>query len=273
MNLREFVDDWNSEDSTPFKLMKKYLPELVQELVDNLDAFMDSEDKPENSYLRLSSIGYPLHILALKKLMKEGVLPYKRRQSHSMSMTVYFGHFFETLIFYLLKCKGFQVTGRQEELSVDVNGVEVVGHIDGIVNGNTLIDVKTMSWTYFNAFVKRPDNDRGYISQLAAYNYELRLPKLAFLCLNKATMKLALIELLPELLERHFEEDIPRKIEYVSQVESLEDFYELEPPPPLVYRGGKFDTSSEYSVYSDYHKFLYGNPPNTNDYRRLWRLV
>lgn len=80
-----------------------------------------------------------------------------------------YGDIIETLVLWLAKLSGHEVTGEQDEL--DISGVK--GHRDAIVDGIT-VDVKSASTYSFKKFEGHlsPQNDAfGYLDQLGAYEY------------------------------------------------------------------------------------------------------
>jgi len=78
-----------------------------------------------------------------------------------------FGHIHEALFIALAKAAGHEVTGEQDEISVD--GVK--GHRDCVIDG-CVVDIKSTSSLAFKKFKERTlkDNDSfGYLEQLDAY--------------------------------------------------------------------------------------------------------
>lgn len=78
-----------------------------------------------------------------------------------------FGHIVEALAIVLAKAAGHEVTGEQDELTVD----GVVGHRDCVIDG-CVVDVKSCSSRAFSKFKDRSfkeDDSFGYLDQLDGY--------------------------------------------------------------------------------------------------------
>lgn len=94
-----------------------------------------------------------------------------------------YGDIVETLVIWLSKIAGHEVTGEQTEL--EIGGVK--GHRDALIDG-TLVDVKSASTFSFKKFQEglEPGSDAfGYLDQLGAYAYAGENREAAFLALDK----------------------------------------------------------------------------------------
>lgn len=78
-----------------------------------------------------------------------------------------YGHIIEALVIALAKASGHEVTGEQDELSVD----GILGHRDCVIDG-CIVDVKSSSTRGFDKFKSgsiRFEDDFGYLDQLDGY--------------------------------------------------------------------------------------------------------
>ena len=78
-----------------------------------------------------------------------------------------YGHIIEAYVICLAKASGHEVTGEQDELTVD----GVVGHRDCVIDGN-IVDVKSTTTRGFQKFKDgsiRDDDPFGYLDQLDGY--------------------------------------------------------------------------------------------------------
>lgn len=78
-----------------------------------------------------------------------------------------YGHILEALMLTLAKASGHEVTGEQDEISLD----EIVGHRDAVIDG-CVVDVKSSSSRGFSKFKDgslKSDDSFGYLDQLDGY--------------------------------------------------------------------------------------------------------
>lgn len=78
-----------------------------------------------------------------------------------------FGHVLEALAISLARGAGHEVTGEQDELTLD----GIIGHRDCVIDG-MVVDVKSCSSIQFNKFKNRTidkSDDFGYLDQLGCY--------------------------------------------------------------------------------------------------------
>lgn len=187
--LKTFVESFNSGELQIdlAEQQENYIKEV------KISCYNQFCSPTKRTHIGLSEIGKPAVLLGLKALgVSEVVSPASKLRFH-------FGDVFEALIVQILISYGLEVTDVQKEVAYS----GIPGHIDGIVNGDTVLEVKTMSDSYYQRFTKQPDDSRGYLTQLNFYCHLLGL-KGVWLCINKQTYELALIELIPDptLLER-----------------------------------------------------------------------
>lgn len=160
--------------------------------------------KPRSSasYLRLSALGKPNRQLyyEVKGFPKEEMLPHTY-------LKFLIGNVWESVLLFLAKASGHEVTGEQDELFID--GVK--GHRDAKIDGVT-VDVKSASTYSFKKFEEgtlKTSDSFGYISQLAAYHEadsEKSSKEVAFLAGDKQNGHITLMKLkeseLPNIPER-----------------------------------------------------------------------
>lgn len=219
---------------------------------------------PRDTQLRysLSQLGKPLVLLALAKLGYES-----EDVDNRLKWIFNVGDFTEALLLTLMYCQGLEVHRCQEEVSWQGLG----GHIDCFVD-DTLVEVKTMSSSYWQSFVQVPNDDRGYLSQLCGYVQATDAKSYGFLCLNKATAELAWVTgfSLAQTLDT-----LQTKLVYLESINRVDDIAEvLIPPMPVRERKARKETGnwlipdsmqytkwrfdwycSEDGVYCDYEKF------------------
>ena len=217
--LRQFVDAFNSgELQIDFDAMHDQLAQYSSEVIISYKNQFCNRDK--RTHIGLSEIGKPAVLLGLKKLGVAGeiVSPASRLRFH-------FGDVFESLILATLKAHNFSITMEQHEISMK----GTLGHIDAVVNDDTVLEVKTMSDYYYQKFIKEPDDSRGYVTQLNTYAYML-CKKGVWLCLNKQTYQLALIELVPNPLVLERAEAVIKALKEVKVIDDVLDLF--DPPEP-----------------------------------------
>ena len=161
--------------------------------------------------LRMSNIGSP----CLRKLWYYCNLPETVETSNtpSMALKYFYGDVVESLVLSLVKAAGHEVSGEQDELTVE--GIK--GHRDCVIDG-MLVDVKSassMGFTKFKYNQLKSDDPFGYIGQLTAYLYAAKddplvtvKNKAAFLAVDKSLGHIVLdvYDLRDEL------EDFPKKL-------------------------------------------------------------
>lgn len=153
------------------------------------------------------------------------------KEEHLPPFTIFkfiYGDLIESLLLFLSKCAGHNVTARQAEVVVD--GVK--GRIDADIDGVT-VDVKSASNHAFRKFSNgtlSDDDPFGYMEQLAGYT-EGRDTDGAFLAANKETGHIAYLPVSREELRRIV--DVRERIAYlktaVEQDVEPERCYEDQP--------------------------------------------
>jgi len=177
-SLFRFIDFWNTSReglSSNDKIVQLYTKAAQESFVRQ---FMAREYRP----IGLSQLGKPLVEVAYSIYAEEEEIDFPLR------FTFHIGDIVEALLVAAMLSYGLDVSAQQ--LEVEYKGVG--GHIDCMVGGDLLVEIKSMSSTYFRQFTSNPDDERGYITQLALYSkavqsagYSVR--KAGWLCLDKTT--------------------------------------------------------------------------------------
>lgn len=137
-----------------------------------------------------------------------------------------YGDVIESLLLYLIKEAGHEVTHEQAEVEVD----GVVGHVDAVVDGVT-VDVKSASSYGFKKFAEASvvsDDPFGYVAQLSGYSSVLTPGKdAAWIAMDKVTGSVCVSPLGRLVIDHHNPEE---RIAHLKEVISRDE------PPPLCYQ-------------------------------------
>jgi hypothetical protein len=218
MTPQEFADRWNAG------LLRTHIPEDIRAFFANAceDALIDVfENEKELRYPRVSAMGYPLLKHALLKVCPE-LTGNSGNGFHFLK-----GHLFEAAVTSLAAAAGADVHSLQHE--VEWEGM--LGHIDGMWGDDTVFDVKALNSYYVERFVSQPDNDSGYLTQIAIYREALGVPRAGFFVLNAWFGQLHWVPVndeLDEYLEAAYDD-----ARILTGVKKLEDAVEIPPPSPV----------------------------------------
>lgn len=184
--------------------------------------------KEPGTPLRMSALGKPLVDIAYN------LLEYKPEEFTAAELWVItMGDYAELLIKELMRQTGHTFTHDQAEVSI----AGVVGHIDGIADNETVFDIKAMSTTYWKKFTNKLDNERGYLTQLSLYQAATKMPKAAFVCLNKVTGEMKLVKLPKRVFQEQIRE-VRDKLKIIKQIQSEQDIVKLvQPEEPTLRKG------------------------------------
>ena len=182
--LQSFVDRFNSKESADL-----FLTALKADYTESLE---------KRTHTGVSELGKPAIITAVKRLHPDLELdpPLKAK------LRMHFGNLMEQAMIQIMKHYG-DVSLEQSE--VEFNGI--LGHIDGVWEGRIVFDIKMMSSGYYDWFTKKPNDNRGYLTQIACYSACLNLDP-AMLCINSDTFELSLVKFDPNFLEGYVERAI-----------------------------------------------------------------
>lgn len=131
------------------------------------------------------------------------------------------GDIFESVLLFLAKCAGHDVTDEQKEVTL----AGIKGHIDGLVDGH-LVDLKSASPFSFAKFRNglHPGNDSfGYLTQLGAYCAALGRNVGSFLVGEKVLGKL------------HLDTHVFPEKDYEQHIENLRAVIADDATPPRAY--------------------------------------
>lgn len=206
------------------------------------NAYIDKKYSP----YRVSSLGKPCVLQALGKFGY--VEPITPQTEFIFAM----GRVFEAKILEFLKKEGVVILG--EEVVVEYDGIK--GHAD-FLSEDFVGEIKTMSGTYFDKFVRKPDDERGYLTQLAIYSHCLDKPGV-FICFNKLNQRIELVRL-SEKDKAAALKRVDSILPVLKALDSPKDlFYRLVVPPPVpeVFRKRETDRlllhpSMRYSAFRD----------------------
>ncbi len=233
------------------------------------------EDDRQKDGLRISGMGKPAVLQALAKLGYTEVEPRGR-----MRWIFHLGDIFELFIGVMLKHYGVEVIGDQmedEATFVETRGVG--GHYDYTIrdgDDEVLVEVKTMSENYARQFRRNPDDERGYVTQLAMYWDALGRPPAIWLCLDKGKNEVFTVE--PSIGEleaalHRVDLVLPR----LAEVKELDDILRVFKAPPPVPEGRKHLTG-EYLLpgnmkWSPFAPAFYDYDVRPNRYGRDTKYV
>lgn len=225
--LISFAKWWN----TSTEPLERFLEPNAQLGIDMRHLVAKFCQEPETgSATRMSSIGKPLIEVAYNLIDKR-----PEELSKARLWVITMGDYAELLIKELMRQTGHVFTHDQAEVTV----AGLVGHIDGIVDDETVFDIKALSTTYWKAFTNNPNNDRGYLTQLSLYRAATKMPKAAFLCLNKVTGEMKVVKLSTRMYKEQIQA-VREKLRILRQIKTEQDIVELVEPETPVVKKGKF---------------------------------
>lgn len=178
-----------------------------------------------------------------------------------------YGHILEHLLIGLAKAAGHDVTGEQDELSVD----GITGHRDCVIDG-AVVDVKSASSRSFQKFKDKTlsqDDPFGYLDQLDAYVVGSLLDPLVtvkdrayLLAVDKTLGHVVLYE--HRIRERHIHERIQQYKQIVARSEAPR--CECRTVPDGKSGNIKLDITASYSSFKhccfpQLRTFLYASGP------------
>jgi hypothetical protein len=252
--------------------------EIEQRVQLGLDAAFERHYREERQKpgLRMSSLGKPALITALQKLGY-----YEPEPKGHLRYIFFLGDVFENVLGVLLEEYGYKILADQtkhpEDTAVEWRGLK--GHFDYLVeiDGNpVLVEAKTMSGNYARQFYKEPNDDRGYVTQLALYSAATGYPAV-WLCMDKSDGKMT--EVLPDV--PYLDDALDRASNVLNRLEgmeSLEDAFNLFRPPPARPEVFQREETGRYLVpaslsFSPYKSAIYKLDTAFNGYNKLTDYV
>jgi len=168
-----------------------------------------------------------------------------------------YGDIIEVLVLFLLELAGYEVSDQQKEVAFE----GVVGHIDAILEGRCVVDVKsasTFSMRKFRDGISDTNDPFGYKSQLYAYASALDMPCAAFIAVDKQHGKI--------IVDTHNvtknDTDVLRE-----RIELIRNVCQSPTPPPIPY---KFlgNTKKQIPVECRYCQFKFECYPTLTVYQK-----
>lgn len=233
MKLQTFVDKWNKE-----MLECTASDGAFEVFADSMyDAMKDVWLPQPRNYVGLSQIHKPV---CLTLLDKHGL---RDKGNKTMAGTTHLltGHYYEALLLFWMLDNGYvNITDMQKE--IELHGLK--GHIDFFLpDEDMVVDVKSMSMFYYRKFVGDTkedrgylcDDDRGYVTQVLAYQMALGCERACILAINKATNELSLIEITDDAEYLRYDSTVDSRLirkrikgvcQVIDQSDTIEDVFD-----------------------------------------------
>lgn len=196
------------------------------------DRFNTPKTGERNFRIRMSNLGKPLCQLQMDRRYGSG---YSETPQSTLNFLI--GDITEVVFSAILK-SAFDDFGGEEELRVNYDGVEVVGHTDVSTNKET-DDIKSASgWAFDNKFINfdtlKEHDAFGYIVQAFLYDKGGDKPFGGWWVINKVDGTFKYIRYSPtEAQKAEIEEDIKHKVKVLStpdnEDEPIERQFEAQP--------------------------------------------
>jgi len=187
--FRRLLEYWNGDEAGAYPVDSATIIKVVAFFSKTLASSVQDvffRDGAHSDKLRVSAMGKPLILLCLAKIgySEPDAINFKLRWIFML------GHVFEAFVMCVIFLLGYDIHSAQDE--VEFGGV--LGHIDFMV-GEAVVEVKTMSDTYFREFCRNQNDDRGYLTQLHIYCAAKKTKRGVWLIINKSTNELREIPL------------------------------------------------------------------------------
>lgn len=206
----------------------------IDAVVEAYTTTFTSVPQQDKSGLRISSLGKPAVVQALGKL---GVSDWDKSSTMSprRQFPLYLGHVIEAAVMVMLYEQGVDIHSLQKEVTFE----SVIGHIDGLYGDNAVVDIKSMSNSYYRSFTSAPDDDRGYITQLLCYAEACSVENAFVICIDKQFGEMDVVHLVDDSLPypRHKYTDRARAVismmDDITDVASVFDVFSVPEPEPI----------------------------------------
>jgi len=225
--------------------------------------------------IRVSSLGKPAVLQSMNVLGYNDV-PIDLLSKYRFHM----GDTFEAYLIVMMDWyfrTNYNLKQYAHQAELEFNGI--TGHIDFVQEtpaGAVVIEAKTMNDNYFQRFTKAPDDNRGYVTQLAIYSHCLGIPAF-WVAFNKGTHELAVVAPEPNVTEAALiraNKVIP-PLKEIRKVEQIWNHFSAPPPVPEIYR--KTETGlymvPESMRYSQFSEMFYAIGYGKDNYGRQKRYV
>lgn len=231
------------------------------------------QEREDRDGLRLSELGKPAVVQALKRLGYREPPP-----KGSLLFIFHLGDVFEHFAGEMMRVYGYEILADQMEEDktlVEFEGVK--GHFDYLVREpktgrRLLVEVKTMSGAYAQRFRLRPDDERGYVTQLACYHHALShdVDGAWWLCLDKSNWRAFCVEGFDGLFEGalYRAREVISRMNHISSEEDVLRYFQAPPPMPEVYarrQTGRYMLPPSMR-YSPFAEAFYELNPGVNGY-------
>lgn len=259
--LDDFIKWYYTNTNVQYPYAKVYETALQGKLAEMFNS------KQRGDLIRGSNLGDPLAVLILKKL---GHRAPDRQLTVLERQFLYEGHEAEARMISTLMMFGYDIHEMQAE--VEYRGYK--GHIDLMIEGETVVDVKAVKNASFSRMTgKKPYVSDRYKTQIAFYKRGLNIDSGGLLLYNRDTSDIAYIDLSND--EDSLQE-LDFKLDVLEQNMTLEELWENEEDliPEVqreVYKGA--DTGNyllpDSMRFSEYKTAFYDlSEPTLNGYNR-----
>lgn len=225
-HLKQLVDDLNSTKVQHWGVSEEVADTYAKEVRASILRQYNKQDAVGEKRLRASSLGKPAVVQAMAFLgYSEGDILDNR-----LRHIFHTGDVFEAFFFAMAEAGGLPV--RHQQADIEFDGVP--GHIDGVLetpDGPLLVELKTMSDRYYSSFTRRPNDDRGYVTQLAVYSHALNLPA-AWVVINKGNHQVSVVTPDEDALTAA-RERATNVIAAIKEIKTFDDVFEKLAAPPL----------------------------------------
>ncbi|AGR48550.1 Cas4-domain exonuclease [Anabaena phage A-4L] len=271
--LTEVVNDFNEKGCQ--QLFTPENADLLSKAIVNL-----SLGTHTSNWCRMSSIGKPSILTAVNKLKQDFGQSLEHDESDDinsprMQSLFLWGNVFEEWLILIGERLGWwKVVSQQQELAIPCdNGAVITGHIDAVLEcpeGQFVLEVKTLSPNYHRTFVKSPNDDRGYLTQLAMYSDCTKLPGF-WLALDKGSGCLSVVNL-PSYADERIERAL-KITNHVSKLTTIEEVVTTVPVPPPVEEIFKRKPTGRYLLpdsmkFYEYADIFYVLENDSNGYKK-----
>jgi hypothetical protein len=218
------------------------IDQFGKSLAETVAARIGRRDDARGFHLRMSNLGRPDRQLWYQKHLSEG----REELEPHTRLKFLIGDVWESVLLFLAKVSGHEVTHEQAEVKLD----GIVGHIDGLIDG-TVVDVKSASTHAFRKFkdgTLADDDPFGYdVEQISGYATALGTDG-AFLAGDKQNGHIALHKVSKDEIEAI---DIKGRIEHIKRVLDEEQPPErcYEPVPEGESGNLRLDTGCSYCPF------------------------
>lgn len=181
-------------------------PELLEEFGKRVQAKLKNKLEEQKEFrLRMSNIGRPLRQLMLEQKYGKG------KPDPEFMLKMLFGDLYESLVLYLLKASGVEVTEQDTEVSIPVQTKKGTVNIGGtldvgikIKDEDGIYDIKSASpYSFDNKFepasILTGDDSFGYVDQLFGYAKARKKKAKGWIVINKSNGQIKVCDVPPEL--------------------------------------------------------------------------